>query len=240
MLYRIQEHQRSTNSPFRQHTRPTSQLPITYGSLEALGYLRQNELFRGDERLVSHITPSDTIASFVSRNAASGTTIQNVNTGNFAEAMCHSNYNQVLLPNPTAESTRCANMIQSNNVESTNDDTNVASLSTFPSDYTNQPIESTAMINNPISNGKRQMGSFPTILYLLLEKAADIGYDKIVSWLEHGRAFKVHDQLKFQVVVMPNFFAQTQYPSFQVRSHFCWLVSLAVVNLTTCFFRTIC
>lgn len=57
--------------------------------------------------------------------------------------------------------------------------------------------------------------SFPQNLHMILERACDNGYDHIISWQCHGRAFRVHDQTKFIHIIMPRFFQQTRFASFQ-------------------------
>jgi HSF-type DNA-binding len=56
---------------------------------------------------------------------------------------------------------------------------------------------------------------FPHILYTLLDDAKEGGFDDIVSWQEHGRAFRVHDPVRFVDSIMSNYFHQTRYASFQ-------------------------
>ena len=56
---------------------------------------------------------------------------------------------------------------------------------------------------------------FPALLHALLTKAEVDGYNDICSWYSHGRAFAVHDRDKFVSEVMPLYFRQTQFASFQ-------------------------
>jgi hypothetical protein len=44
-------------------------------------------------------------------------------------------------------------------------------------------------------------------------------YDAIVSWQPHGRALRVHNKEAFAQLVMPRFFNQTKYKSFQRQLH---------------------
>jgi len=53
--------------------------------------------------------------------------------------------------------------------------------------------------------------TFPGKLYDIL---ADESYCLIISWMPHGRSWKVHDPSKFEKSVMPIFFQQTKYASF--------------------------
>jgi HSF-type DNA-binding len=57
---------------------------------------------------------------------------------------------------------------------------------------------------------------FPSMLYDLLEDVSDDpARSGIVSWMPHGRAFRVHDGNKFDTDVMPNYFRE-RYASFRL------------------------
>mmetsp|Transcript_21612 Transcript_21612/g.45464 ORF Transcript_21612/g.45464 Transcript_21612/m.45464 type:complete len:280 (-) Transcript_21612:156-995(-) len=56
---------------------------------------------------------------------------------------------------------------------------------------------------------------FPTKLHLILSQAEESGFDDIISWQPHGRCFLVHDHEKFVDTIMPSYFNQTRYTSFQ-------------------------
>eukprot|EP00804_Cyclotella_cryptica_P004562 CCRYP_006901-RB/>CCRYP_006901-RB protein AED:0.43 eAED:0.43 QI:0/-1/0/1/-1/0/1/0/74 len=49
----------------------------------------------------------------------------------------------------------------------------------------------------------------------MLDQTKTEGLEAIVSWLKHGRAFKIHDPKAFAEVIMPRFFNQSKYTSFQ-------------------------
>lgn len=57
--------------------------------------------------------------------------------------------------------------------------------------------------------------AFPLLLHRLLDSASMKGYEDIVSWQQHGRSFHVHNVKRFVADVMPKFFRQTRYSSFQ-------------------------
>ena len=57
--------------------------------------------------------------------------------------------------------------------------------------------------------------AFPLVLHRMLDLAVHDGYDDIISWQPHGRCFHVHDQERFVSQVMPRFFRQTRFSSFQ-------------------------
>ena len=55
--------------------------------------------------------------------------------------------------------------------------------------------------------------SFPWKLHTLLEAAERDGFDHIVSWVQDGAAFKVHDSDAFVNTIMPSFFDQSKCKS---------------------------
>lgn len=57
--------------------------------------------------------------------------------------------------------------------------------------------------------------TFPQTLYRLLEESFNDGRDHIVSWQPHGRSFRVHDQRQFIQKIMPKYFQQKKFTSFQ-------------------------
>lgn len=57
--------------------------------------------------------------------------------------------------------------------------------------------------------------TFPWKLHEMLQLADHEGFEKIVSWLPDGKSFKVHNTREFVKKVMPNFFLQSKYKSFQ-------------------------
>jgi hypothetical protein len=56
---------------------------------------------------------------------------------------------------------------------------------------------------------------FPSVLHAMLEQTDKEGFSDVVSWQPHGRAFTVHSQTRFVKEVMPLFFRQTRFASFQ-------------------------
>jgi hypothetical protein len=63
-----------------------------------------------------------------------------------------------------------------------------------------------------LTNTKLQ---FPWKLHKLLENVEAEGSVAIVSWLPHGKAFRVHSKPKFISTVMASYFNSTKYKSFQ-------------------------
>jgi len=57
--------------------------------------------------------------------------------------------------------------------------------------------------------------AFPFKLHSILESADASGQESIISWLPSGKAFKIHKPKEFADVIMPQYFNQTKYRSFQ-------------------------
>ena len=68
-----------------------------------------------------------------------------------------------------------------------------------------RPLSSAALPNKD---------QFPAKLYEMLEAVEDLGLLHTVSWLPHGRAFRVTDPEQFMELVVPKFFKATKYRSF--------------------------
>lgn len=64
-----------------------------------------------------------------------------------------------------------------------------------------------------------QQHSFPLRLQRMLDKLEADGNATVVSWLPHGRGFMVHDADRFVAELMPIYFNQTKYSSFQRQLH---------------------
>lgn len=84
----------------------------------------------------------------------------------------------------------------------------------------NGSSRSNASVSNK-SNGTRKVQAngvvepFPIKLHNMLRGTAMDGLDHIVSWQPHGRCFIVHQPQKFVTEVMPTYFKQSKFPSFQ-------------------------
>jgi hypothetical protein len=63
-------------------------------------------------------------------------------------------------------------------------------------------------------NGKMP---FPYKLFQMLKDADDKGLRHFVTWNASGKSFKVHDSAAFTKYIVPKYFKQTRYKSFQVR-----------------------
>jgi hypothetical protein len=49
----------------------------------------------------------------------------------------------------------------------------------------------------------------------MLDEVRAAGLESVVSWLEHGRAFRIHQPKVFAATIMCRFFNQSKYTSFQ-------------------------
>eukprot|EP00978_Attheya_sp_CCMP212_P000432 scaffold877_cov57-Attheya_sp.AAC.7 len=56
---------------------------------------------------------------------------------------------------------------------------------------------------------------FPIRLHMMLDKIEEDGFAHVVSWQPHGRCFIVHKQKQFLEHVMPTYFNQSKFASFQ-------------------------
>jgi len=66
----------------------------------------------------------------------------------------------------------------------------------------------------------RSQEQFPVKLHKILDHCDLDGYSFIISWLPHGRAFKIHDMPLFIEQVMPKYFYQSKMSSFRRQLNF--------------------
>jgi hypothetical protein len=67
---------------------------------------------------------------------------------------------------------------------------------------------------------RRTKPEFPIKLYAMLELADKLfEFSQAVTWLPHGRAFKILNKAKFMEEVVPVFFNQTKIRSFNRQLH---------------------
>lgn len=57
-------------------------------------------------------------------------------------------------------------------------------------------------------------------LFDMLESCASNGLDDVVSWVDDGTGFRVHDQARFVSQIIPSYFKQKKYKSFQRQLYF--------------------
>jgi hypothetical protein len=84
-------------------------------------------------------------------------------------------------------------------------------------DYATDPVRLIAPPHpSPAKKGRGGISSpFPMVLHDMLNRAKSEKFEHIVSWQPHGRCFLVHDQERFVKGVMPMFFRQSRFSSFQ-------------------------
>lgn len=70
-------------------------------------------------------------------------------------------------------------------------------------------------------SGFRYLVPFPYKFHRMLEETEEKGdsYKSIVSWLPGGQHFKVHDSNAFMKHIVPQYFKQKSYKSFQRQLH---------------------
>jgi hypothetical protein len=81
-------------------------------------------------------------------------------------------------------------------------------------------MNATHSVNAPKPSGKRGprggvYDPFPIKLHRMLDECKAAGLESVVSWLEHGRAFRIHQPKLFAATIMCRFFNQSKYTSFQ-------------------------
>merc|ERR1719413_239073 len=69
--------------------------------------------------------------------------------------------------------------------------------------------------SNEDTNNMFTKFAFPFKLHSILESSGKSGQESIISWLPSGKAFKIHKPKEFADVIMPQYFNQTKYRSFQ-------------------------
>ncbi len=94
-------------------------------------------------------------------------------------------------------------------------------ISTIKEMNANQPTPSPTYCSNmtasisPSPTRRRTKTEFPIKVYSMLELAENITeFAQAVAWLPHGRAFMIHNKVKFMKEVAPLFFNQTKIRSF--------------------------
>lgn len=60
---------------------------------------------------------------------------------------------------------------------------------------------------------------FPERLFRLLKLAEDNGWEDIISWVDDGEGFKIHDKEKFEDLLLAKYFNTTRYASFTRQLH---------------------
>ena len=62
---------------------------------------------------------------------------------------------------------------------------------------------------------KTKANAFPQALHKMLQAAEQNGFQNIVSWQPHGRAFRIHDKLEFVKRILSVYFRMSKFTSFQ-------------------------
>jgi len=67
---------------------------------------------------------------------------------------------------------------------------------------------------------RKNANPFPMKLYKMLQDSPEKGWEDIVSWAPDGLSFHVHDADRFMTDVLPAYFNQTKFKSFQRQLNF--------------------
>ena len=81
-------------------------------------------------------------------------------------------------------------------------------------DFSNVPLHALPKQTHKNMRG-RCRERFPTKLFKILENSDNGGYSHIISWLPHGRAFKIHNEKLFTERIMTSHFYMTTFDSFK-------------------------
>jgi hypothetical protein len=82
------------------------------------------------------------------------------------------------------------------------------------------PLPDEPLSQAPSGGYQDSESAFPFLIYNLLEDATKLGFESIVSWKQGGTSFMVTDREKFTERIMPAYFDQTRYKSFQRQLNF--------------------
>lgn len=70
-------------------------------------------------------------------------------------------------------------------------------------------------MNDYITTSQQGNILFPYRLHEMLDDCEKEGKSHIVSWLPNGKAFKVHMVPEFVATILPSYFKQSKYKSYQ-------------------------
>lgn len=84
-----------------------------------------------------------------------------------------------------------------------------------------RPSDATLTIANIRKGQNLALSKLPFLwkMHEMLEDVEKTGDDHIVSWLPHGRGFRVHKPKSFVQKIIPHYFKQSKYKSFQRQLH---------------------
>jgi HSF-type DNA-binding len=65
------------------------------------------------------------------------------------------------------------------------------------------------------NNTKYEAAAFPLKLHVMLEDAKTFGFEKCIAWNSDGLSLQIHDAAEFTNKIMPLYFKQSKFKSFQ-------------------------
>jgi hypothetical protein len=81
--------------------------------------------------------------------------------------------------------------------------------------FTDEEVRSLLEVDANGTSRGRPEEPFPLKLHKIIELSEVEGYSSIISWLPHGRAFRIHNQNRFVELILPKYFFQSRFTSFQ-------------------------
>jgi hypothetical protein len=81
------------------------------------------------------------------------------------------------------------------------------------------PKKMTGLTNNHSLNAFTTRFAFPFKVHAMLGAVERAGMESIVSWQPHGNTFRIHKPKEFAEIIVPRYFNQTKYRSFQRQLH---------------------
>lgn len=85
--------------------------------------------------------------------------------------------------------------------------------------YLQSPSTRTTMSEASSSKKRAKRVPFPQRLFHLLKLVEQNGWEDIISWVDDGTGFKVHDREKFEKLLLVKYFNTTRYASFTRQLH---------------------
>lgn len=105
--------------------------------------------------------------------------------------------------------------INANDCSSSSNNNNISSNSNNDIDIERRSSDNSSNASNEDTNNMFTKFAFPFKLHSILESSGKSGQESIISWLPSGKAFKIHKPKEFADAIMPQYFNQTKYRSFQ-------------------------
>lgn len=185
--------------------------------LNLYGYTRINEgPGKGGYKHKYFIKGNKALCQYISRQSTEEQ-VGSANSSGITPSVSGGNYQTTFSPSPTPIASiapQIGALHEMSNPNTVSPESSVAQFISSPEAPTPMKIEND--ISDQYNALIQRDYQFPWKLHDMLEHAATHNYDHIVSWVPPGDyCFKVHESQQFVDLVMPRFFKQTKYKSFQ-------------------------